>query len=135
MGSTSPIPVASGLSRLPPRDAQLELRDERHPKLWACRRSGRPDRWARDERTAGPASRIGSQCDARGVPLIARCTATLVGDELVLTMLNGTEHSRIPVDDDMDAAEALERLSNGTMPVRLLWSVDRTSERPLGRAN
>lgn len=78
---------------------------------------------------------LGRAVHARGVPFIARCTATLAGDELVLTMLNGTEHSRIAVDDGMDAAEALQRLSDGTMPVRLLWSVDRTSERPLGRAN
>ena len=58
------------------------------------------------------------------MPLIACCTATLAGDELVLTMTNGVEHSRIPVDDGMDAAEALEGLSDGTLPVRLLWSHD-----------
>jgi hypothetical protein len=62
------------------------------------------------------------------VTLIARCTATLAGDELVLTMANGTVHSRIPVDDTMDPAEALERMSDGTMPVRLLWSHDELDE-------
>ena len=51
-----------------------------------------------------------------------RLTATLYEDELVLTMLNGTEHSRLSVDDGMDAAEALELLEAGAMPVRLLWS-------------
>lgn len=62
------------------------------------------------------------------VPLIARCTATLAGDELVLTMRNGAEHSRIPVDDTMDPAEAMERMHDGTMPVRLLWSHDELDE-------
>ncbi|WP_432540745.1 hypothetical protein [Kineococcus sp. SYSU DK002] len=56
------------------------------------------------------------------MPLTARCTATLAGDE----------HSRIPLDDGlddgMDAAEALERLSDATMPVRLLWSHDELDE-------
>lgn len=65
---------------------------------------------------------------ARDVPFIARCTATLAGDELVLTMLNGTEHSRITVDDGMDAAEALQRLSDGTISVRLLWSHEELDE-------
>jgi hypothetical protein len=83
---------------------------------------------ARAEQVDGSNGWLGPQCDARGVPLIARCTATLVGDELVLTMLNGTEHSRISVDHDIDAAEALERLSNRTMPVRLLWSHDELDE-------
>ena len=40
----------------------------------------------------------------------------------MLTMANGTEHSRLPVDDGMDAAEVLELLEAGAMPVRLLWS-------------
>lgn len=60
--------------------------------------------------------------------LVARCTARLEGDELVLTMASGAEHSRIPVDDGMDAPEALERISAGTMPVRLLWSLDELDE-------
>ncbi|GAB3469791.1 hypothetical protein GCM10027519_42460 [Kineococcus endophyticus] len=67
------------------------------------------------------------------VPLIARCTATLAGDELVLAMRNGAEHSRIPVDDTMDPVEAMERMHQGTMPVRLLWSIDRTSEHLIRR--
>jgi hypothetical protein len=60
--------------------------------------------------------------------VIARCTAHLVGDELILTMANGTVHSRIPVDDTMDPVEALERISSDTMPVRLLWSLDELDE-------
>ncbi|GAB3216406.1 hypothetical protein GCM10027586_09170 [Kineococcus gypseus] len=40
----------------------------------------------------------------------------------MLTMANGAEHSRLPIDDGMDAAEALELLEAGAMPVRLLWS-------------
>ncbi len=44
----------------------------------------------------------------------------------MLRMLNGAEHSRLPVDDGMDAAEALELLEAGAVPVRLLWPVDRT---------
>lgn len=64
----------------------------------------------------------------QNVTLIARCTATLHGDELVLTMANGAVHSRIPVDDTMDAGEALQRISDGTMPVRLLWSHDELDE-------
>ncbi|WP_432522794.1 hypothetical protein [Kineococcus sp. SYSU DK006] len=55
-----------------------------------------------------------------------RLTCTLHEDELVLRMLNGAEHSRLPVDDGMDAAEALELLEAGAVPVRLLWPVDRT---------
>ena len=51
-----------------------------------------------------------------------RLTCILHEDELVLRMLNGTEHSRLPVDDSMDAAEALELLEAGAVPVRLLWS-------------
>jgi hypothetical protein len=54
-------------------------------------------------------------------------TCTLHEDELVLHMLNGSEHSRLPVDDGMDAAEALELLEAGAVPVRLLWLVDRTN--------
>lgn len=49
-----------------------------------------------------------------------RLTCTLHEDELVLQMLNGTEHRRLPVDDDLDAAEALELLEAGAVPVRLL---------------
>jgi hypothetical protein len=64
----------------------------------------------------------------RDVSLIARCTATLAGDELILTMTNGAVHSRIPIDDGIDAAEALQRLSDSTMPVRLLWSHDELDE-------
>lgn len=56
--------------------------------------------------------------------MMARCSARLDGDELVLTIANGTVHSRIPVDDTMDPAEALEHINNGTMPVRLLWSYE-----------
>jgi hypothetical protein len=52
----------------------------------------------------------------------------LVGDELILTMANGTVHSRIPVDDTMDPVEALERISSDTMPVRLLWNLDELDE-------
>lgn len=59
--------------------------------------------------------------------MIARALARLDGDDLVLTMRDGAVHSRIPVDDTMDPAEALERLSEGTMPVRLLWSLLRTT--------
>lgn len=62
------------------------------------------------------------------MPLIARCTATLASDELVLTMHNGAEHSRIPVDDTMDPVEAMERMHQGTMPVRLLWSYEELDE-------
>jgi len=51
-----------------------------------------------------------------------RLTATVCDDELVLTLLNGAEHSRLPVDDDMDAAEALELLGTETVSLRLLWS-------------
>jgi hypothetical protein len=40
--------------------------------------------------------------------MIARALARLDGDDLVLTMRDGTVHSRIPVDDTMDPAEALE---------------------------
>ena len=56
--------------------------------------------------------------------MTARCIATLAGDELVFTMANGTEHSRIPVDDTMNPAEAMERMHQGTMPVLLLWSYE-----------
>ena len=66
--------------------------------------------------------------------MIARALARLDGDDLVLTMRDGTVHSRIPVDDTMDPAETLERISEGIMPVRLLWTVDRTSEPPRHRA-
>lgn len=65
---------------------------------------------------------------ARAVSLIARCTATLVGDELVLMMTNGQEHSRVPIDDTMDPAEAMERINDGTMPVLLLWNHDELDE-------
>lgn len=58
--------------------------------------------------------------------MIARALARLDGDDLVLTMRDGTVHSRISVDDTMDPAEALERISEGAMPVRLLWSLLRT---------
>jgi len=51
-----------------------------------------------------------------------RLTCTLHEDELVLRMLNGSEHSRLPVDDSMDVAEALQLLDAGVVPVRLLWS-------------
>lgn len=51
-----------------------------------------------------------------------RLTCTLHEDELVLRMLNGTEHSRLPIDDGMDAVEALELYEAGALPVRLLWS-------------
>ncbi|WP_432573494.1 hypothetical protein [Kineococcus sp. SYSU DK005] len=61
------------------------------------------------------------------MPPPLRLTATLHEDELVLTMTNGTEHSRLPVDDGMDAAEALELLEARPVPVRLLWTVDRTN--------
>jgi hypothetical protein len=56
------------------------------------------------------------------VPLSLLLTVTLDGDELALTMLDGTEHSRLPVDDGMDAAEGLEMLEVGTPAVRLLWN-------------
>ncbi|NAZ74728.1 hypothetical protein GTQ99_04725 [Kineococcus sp. T13] len=48
--------------------------------------------------------------------------ATLHHDELALRMCDGTEHSRLPVDDGMDAAEALELMGAGALPVRLLCS-------------
>ena len=51
-----------------------------------------------------------------------RLTCTLYEDELVMRMLNGTEHSRLPVDDGMDAVEALELYEADALPVRLLWS-------------
>ena len=57
-----------------------------------------------------------------------RLTCTLYEDELVLRMLNGTEHSRLPVDDGLDAAEALELLEAGAVPVRLLWSHEELDE-------
>lgn len=40
----------------------------------------------------------------------------------MLRVLDGTEHSRLPVDDGTDAAEALELLEAGAVPVRLLRS-------------
>jgi hypothetical protein len=55
-------------------------------------------------------------------------TCTLHEDELVLHTLNGAEHSRLPVDDSMDAAEALELLEAGAVPVRLLWSHEELDE-------
>ena len=39
-------------------------------------------------------------------------------------MLDGSEHSRLPVDDSMDAADALELLEADAVPVRLLWSYE-----------
>ncbi|WP_328291308.1 hypothetical protein OG218_00825 [Kineococcus sp. NBC_00420] len=60
--------------------------------------------------------------------MIARALARLDGDDLVLTMRDGAVHSRIPGDDTMDPAEALERISEGTMPIRLLWSHDELDE-------
>ena len=62
-----------------------------------------------------------------------RLTCTLHEDELVLWMLNGTEHNRLPVDDTMDAAEALELLEAGAVSVRLLWLVDRPNALPQHR--
>ena len=46
----------------------------------------------------------------------------------MLRMLNGTEHSRLPVDDSMDAAEVLKLLEAGAVPVRLLWSHEELDE-------
>jgi hypothetical protein len=64
----------------------------------------------------------------QGVLPVARCTATLAVDELVLTMADEAVHSRIPLDDTLDPAEVLTRISDGTMPVRLLWSHDDLDE-------
>ncbi|WP_432562626.1 hypothetical protein [Kineococcus sp. SYSU DK003] len=52
-----------------------------------------------------------------------RLVATLQDDQLVLTMLDGREHSRIFVDDGMDAA-GLELYELGAVPARLLWSLE-----------
>lgn len=69
------------------------------------------------------------------MPLTARCSATLAGDELILTMRSGDEHCRIPVDDIVDPAETMERMHRATMPVLLLWTVDRTERPPLTAAS
>lgn len=37
-------------------------------------------------------------------------------------MGGGQEHSRLPVDDGLEGAEAMELFEQGALPVRLLWS-------------
>ncbi|WP_432523020.1 hypothetical protein [Kineococcus sp. SYSU DK006] len=50
--------------------------------------------------------------------------ATLHDDVLVLTTSSGREFTRLPVDDGMDTAEALELMEVGAAPLRLLWSYE-----------
>ncbi|NAZ84587.1 hypothetical protein [Kineococcus indalonis] len=53
---------------------------------------------------------------------IAHLIVTLHEDILVLTTSSGREFTRLPVDDGMNTAEALELLEAGAAPLRLLWS-------------
>ncbi|MFB9376949.1 hypothetical protein [Kineococcus gynurae] len=45
------------------------------------------------------------------VALIAQCTARLKGDQLVLTMADGADNSRVNVDEALEYVEGMDRLS------------------------